>query len=358
MHQVSSAIHESWDDLYNLGSDDLLSRLPNEILVSILSKLPLRDVVVTSKLSWSIPYFLEGKQFLSTPIKYFHWVRQITKKRCYSSSYGRFEDDLLSRLPDEILVSIISKLPLRDAVVTSKLSRRWRYLWCLTDRLVFEARERWSFIDALSNKESSSKYMSWVNHIIHQHKGPTIDKFKICFALDENANDAIDEWIKFAISKNVHMLELDLSGHYCLKNILTNCPVLEHLSIFGSLNLVNPEIHGKGLVLKNLDMSFCAGVNYCGVGKMNAEVLKQLTQKPHQRLEVIEIDGYDDGASDLELAMCFVLNFVALKKLVIKPIMKLRPTVHEISEEKNAARNRARQQLGPIIPAGVEFIVL
>ncbi|KAJ9539982.1 hypothetical protein OSB04_026488 [Centaurea solstitialis] len=222
--------------------------------------------------------------------------------------YNLGSDDLLSQLPDEILVSILSKLCLRDAVVTSKLSRRWRYLWCQTDRLVFVDRKRWSSIDTLSN-EKKNKYMSWVNHIIHQHKGLTIDKFEIHFNLDENAKSEIDKWIEFAVSKKVHTLVLNLmrlgttQENYCfpnkifdrergyslkrhsfndpvmeikflkslilmrvdvddedLKKILNNCPVLEHLYIFCSRKLVKPKIIGKGLVLKNLDIVSCFGL--------------------------------------------------------------------------------------------------
>ncbi|KAJ9539827.1 hypothetical protein OSB04_026333 [Centaurea solstitialis] len=215
-------------------------------------------------------------------------------------------DDLLSRLPDEILVSILSSFPLKEAAATSLLSRRWRYLWCQTDHLVFEDWERWSLMDTLSSKESN-EYMSWVDHIIHQHKSPTVDEFKIRFGLDENATAAIDKWIKYAISKNVQTLELALvrshgtCGHHCFPNkifdrkrgsslkrhsfndplmeikflkslilrfvdvdddgikiILNNCLVLEHLSIVYSCKLVKPEIRGKGLVLKNLDIESCS----------------------------------------------------------------------------------------------------
>ncbi|KAJ9539992.1 hypothetical protein OSB04_026498 [Centaurea solstitialis] len=440
------------DGLHNLGPGDLVGRLLDEDLVS---KLPPKD------------------------------------------------DDLVSRLPDEVLVSILSRLHLKDATVTSKLSRRWRYLWCQTDRLVFEDRERRCVIRDTQNS-NANKYMSWVNHIIDQHKSPTIDKLNISFGFDKRATYAINKWIKFAISKNVQTLELNFKrfikadenypfsvpvmeikflksltlNHVDvddegLKKILRSCPVLEHLSIVCSRRLVKPEIHGKGLALKNLDMTSCNGLKSieicdsnivsfssrgypitlkfdnlqklqkigmskgyslktmndilcqirCGVpnlqvleldlyflrgsiglysfpklqkleelivkvldwdddallvlsslveacpnlqrltitknmfsgpGNMNREV-RQMANKPHQCLEAVEIVEYRDGARDLEFAMYFVQNCVALKKLVIKSFVGPEVEEDKIMEEKSAAKNRARQQLEPITPVGVEL---
>ncbi|KAJ9539994.1 hypothetical protein OSB04_026500 [Centaurea solstitialis] len=410
---------------------------------------------------------------------------------------------LVSRLPDEVLVSILSKLHLKDAVVTSKLSRRWRYLLCQTDRLVFEDREKRCVIRS-EQDSNANKYMSWVNHIIHQHKRPKIDEFNVSFGFDKSATDAINKWIEFAISKDVRTLELNFKrfsqtgGNYYfnvpvmeikflkslilnhvdvddegLKKILRNCPILEDLSIVCSRKLVKPEIHEKGFALKNLDMTSCNGLKSieicdsnivsfssrgypialkfdnlqklqkicmskgyslktmndilcqicCGVPylqvleldlyflegsigpypfpklqqleelivnvfdrdddalfvlsflveacpnlrrltimktmwsrprHMNREA-RRMADKPHQCLEVVEIVEYRDSARDLELAMYFVQNCVALKKLVIKPFGGPGLAKDKIME-KSVAKNRARQQLEPITPVGVELI--
>ncbi|XP_040369631.1 probable FBD-associated F-box protein At5g38565 isoform X2 [Rosa chinensis] len=46
--------------------------------------------------------------------------------------------DRISGLPDEILVSILSLLPLKEAQATSILSRRWQYVWAYCTTLNFD----------------------------------------------------------------------------------------------------------------------------------------------------------------------------------------------------------------------------
>lgn len=49
------------------------------------------------------------------------------------------QDDRISELPCEILVNVLSLLPLKEAAGTSVLSRRWRHVWESTMKLNFDA---------------------------------------------------------------------------------------------------------------------------------------------------------------------------------------------------------------------------
>ncbi|XP_051216064.1 F-box/LRR-repeat protein 13 [Lolium perenne] len=58
----------------------------------------------------------------------------------YHSAAQGDHADWISVLPDEILVCILSRLPIRDAATTSCLAARWRHLWKSVPKLVINAR--------------------------------------------------------------------------------------------------------------------------------------------------------------------------------------------------------------------------
>ncbi|XP_050286628.1 topless-related protein 4-like isoform X1 [Quercus robur] len=53
------------------------------------------------------------------------------KRRERQRNYSDKDDDFFDSLPDSLLIHILSYLPTRDSIITSTLSRRWRYLWTL-----------------------------------------------------------------------------------------------------------------------------------------------------------------------------------------------------------------------------------
>ncbi|KAL4575003.1 hypothetical protein LXL04_021843 [Taraxacum kok-saghyz] len=233
-------------------------------------------------------------------------------------------NDFISRMPDDILISILSRLSLKEATTTSNLSTRWRYLWCQTDGLDFDANEKLDKIakDPKSRITERPKYINWVNRVTRQHKAPTIISFRISFDLDKSSKGAIDKWVDFAISKRVQKLELDLLENgetlrqppknyvFPIKSInlpklvyrretelkflkslflkcvnvseeafgklLTNCSGLQHLSIHGSGDLVNVKINGPSLVLKYFEIVFCFGVKSIEIKDVKIESFSYL----------------------------------------------------------------------------------
>lgn len=237
-------------------------------------------------------------------------------------------------------------------------------MWTSIGGLDFDASDRLDRIAADPKSRSSErpKYINWVNRVVRQHGGPILDSVRICFDLDKSSKCAIDNWVKFAIAKRVQKLELDLlengetlrqpmrnytfpykylsqckgssltnvysnfartqpcisTGLKCLKSLslkcvnvseealnglLSNCPVLHHLSIHGSGELMNVKVSGSSLVLKYLEIVFCLGIETIEITNVNLVSFSYLG--PAIRLNIDDVPMLDEisigeGYSGLE----------------------------------------------------------
>ncbi|KAH6782920.1 hypothetical protein C2S52_007879 [Perilla frutescens var. hirtella] len=190
--------------------------------------------------------------------------------------------------------------------------RRWRYLWTLIPnlKLDFNAAESFNILKysetlgrewfLLLNRERSS-YKRWVNDVIAlcKEKGSTIEEFKVCFDLDNSDQSCIDEWVAYALSRQVWTLDLRFTdftysrifGRFaprysfpfklvnellmsvkklrriCMKNVdvdgealeyfLQNCPLLEDLFVSRSNDLMGLKIIGPLPSFKRLEVCSC-----------------------------------------------------------------------------------------------------
>ncbi|KAH7845698.1 hypothetical protein Vadar_005022 [Vaccinium darrowii] len=231
-------------------------------------------------------------------------------------------EDRISRLPEDILVAILSLLTLQEAGRTSVLSRKWRYLWTFITRSL-------NFYDwksvAIGARINSSTYASSVNQVLKLHQGPFIGELIIRFYLDPHYYHDVDSWIKFAFEKGVKRFELDLENGYTarlpsykfpsvekfrsssntvtgmqsyghvtravgsvgfsslttlrlsyvnvtnevIEYFLGNCPLLEELHVIWSRRLRNLKVVGASLKLKSLEISACIGLRVLEICAIN-----------------------------------------------------------------------------------------
>ncbi|CAA0806796.1 F-box/FBD/LRR-repeat protein [Striga hermonthica] len=210
------------------------------------------------------------------------------------------DDDFISLLPDDILLDILSSLPLKEAGRTSVLSSRWRYLWSYTSYLNFDDYSTMEKIiqdpDLCLVEREREKYVRWVDSVLQSHRGFSLKEFRICFTLIHSPS--ITKWLEFAFERHIEKLELNLrDGEYihgpdetyvfpqellrdnsrifnyktikvlCLdcvnvsgeaiEFLLRYCPLLEQLVVCFSELLSSLEVCGPSLVLKHLKIWDC-----------------------------------------------------------------------------------------------------
>ncbi|KAM7484489.1 hypothetical protein LguiA_000498 [Lonicera macranthoides] len=211
--------------------------------------------------------------------------------------------DLISDLPQSIIETILTKLPLRDAVRTSILSSRWRYKWATLTELVFDDK-----CVSLSQDRAlvENKLVNFVTRFLFLHDGP-IHNFTLSTSYLQSSPD-IDQWLLFLSRKDIKELVLDLGegewfrapscifscqklsrlelvrceldpppdfrGFLCLKylnlqqvlvatdvveNLISSCPLLESLTLsyFDSLALTVRAPNLKYLILEGEFKDIC-----------------------------------------------------------------------------------------------------
>ncbi|XP_060668477.1 F-box/FBD/LRR-repeat protein At1g13570 [Ziziphus jujuba] len=221
------------------------------------------------------------------------------KRKGDRGKYANLDD-----IPDDIIVGILSLLPLKEAVATSVLSSRWRYLWRFTrmslDFDVDHVTPKYGTLTCLIHvtkylNKNRKTYIRWVNEVVDQHSG-AIESLRVCYYLRRRHKKHIDRWIRFGLRSNVlERLELDFSERYpfcndmkrylykffpnffCVKYVgfktmkvlslrhvsirgeeieylLSNATLLERLVLEECQNLSHLRVCGHSLALKHLEI--------------------------------------------------------------------------------------------------------
>ncbi|KAL3653052.1 hypothetical protein CASFOL_002733 [Castilleja foliolosa] len=231
--------------------------------------------------------------------------------------------DRLSALPDGILIHILSFLGLKESVVTSVLSKRWKFLWTELPRLEFyeESKER----------DKISKFVTMVNRTLLIRRGAHLEKFDVFFRYDESFASDVDSWLDFAVKNKAKEIRLHLwsrteANLYRLPETMYSNPYLIRFSVhdcymdtlakieWGSLTRL--EITDSRLpqhvienilsgcpVLQSLGLEDCLGFNCLDVKSQNLYELRVFDRGDGPNGPLLEISAPYDFSSTEEVVI-------------------------------------------------------
>ncbi|XP_028068762.1 putative F-box/LRR-repeat protein At3g58880 isoform X8 [Camellia sinensis] len=272
--------------------------------------------------------------------------------------------DLISYLPDGILVSILSRLEIEQAARTSALARRWRYLWTFTSSLIFKFCD-WRIVDH-EDKLFGLKcrqFVDWVNHILKFHRDVTREVLEyilfVCPLLEELSILHSRSLNFIQVSSYLLQLEtLELNLSWGLKK-LRYFPRFPKLRNLRQLELMlNPGVSMLlcAYLLRASPLLRMLKIEFWDFKDSTKETKIRRPKHLHKSLKVLELNGFIGCKADLQIASYILGSTVSLQEIIIDPSHpnKWAP---EDPDTQQLARMRARQHLETRLPFGTQLVL-
>ncbi|CAL4945574.1 unnamed protein product [Urochloa decumbens] len=132
-------------------------------------------------------------------------------KRCHNKPMPRQISAKLklSDCPEDVLGTILSKLPTKEIVRTSVLSSKWNQIWTVCPKLRFDGGTMCSK-DVIGTQFSTQKFIENVNGVIKQYNGKLVEELEVKFEFDSKLAEHLNGWVSFALSSRAKNLSLHL----------------------------------------------------------------------------------------------------------------------------------------------------
>nr|GLL31832.1 putative F-box/LRR-repeat protein At4g15060 [Ipomoea trifida] len=154
--------------------------------------------------------------------------------------------DYLSLLPDELIYEVLSRLPMKDIVRTSILSKHWHDIWLSYPN--FELHFDFCMCDGHFMTRNGDRFLNFIENCVDQclSRKESIENFNlsICFPDIQRLTAKLNRWLDFATERNVSKLTLRFGRSF---------DFIPHSQVLYSIH--KEVLNAKKLVV--LDLSRC-----------------------------------------------------------------------------------------------------
>ncbi|KAJ0837889.1 putative F-box domain, leucine-rich repeat domain superfamily, F-box-like domain superfamily [Helianthus annuus] len=148
-------------------------------------------------------------------------------------------EDFISSMPDNVITSILHRMPLQDAVRTGILSRNWRFKWTMLTQLLFDD----NFVSYVLETQGQNGFWKTISRLLLHLNGAITKSVVILAVLDV---EDIHHLILFLSRKGIKELTLTdwTKPHVKLPTHLFSCLELKRLNISGCGFTPPPSFRG------------------------------------------------------------------------------------------------------------------
>ncbi|CAL9243863.1 unnamed protein product [Arabidopsis halleri] len=145
----------------------------------------------------------------------------------------------ISDLSDELLVKILSFLPTKVAVSTSVLSKQWEFLWMWLPKL-----EYFDYDHITDRSESAFQtYRDFIANNLPLHRAPIIESLSLGFRLGSLHPEDLKSWVGIAVSRRVRELSICYFDYWDESQLLLPC------SLYTCKSLVTLKLYGNNILV-------------------------------------------------------------------------------------------------------------
>ncbi|KAJ3687209.1 hypothetical protein LUZ61_016373 [Rhynchospora tenuis] len=155
--------------------------------------------------------------------------------------------DMISELDDFLLTHILSFWPTKEAVMTRKLSRRWRHVWASVPVLNFNFADFWSddifsysgnFTCVSPHSECHEKFVRFIDTVLASRQVQQVDSFRLVWQYQvkpyQISDHPVRRWILLVLQQMPRVLSIYVQPNFAnvdVPDVAFTCTTLEDMKL-------------------------------------------------------------------------------------------------------------------------------